>query len=249
MILRDYVGAVPSFNKFNFADKILFFAWYVTKCRKKLIFYPRDIKDCFEEAGLDLPTSISSFFSSFVNRKPKVLIKQQGGYRIEKSAYDSLEKRYGKREISASVESDIQSLVGVVNSHAEKEFLEEALCCFRNSAFRAAIVMTWNLSFFHFSEWIFKNHLIDFNNQLVKTYPKASISAVSKMDDFSSLKESEIIQVAKSGGFISNDVAKILKDKLDKRNSAAHPSNIKIMQYQAEDFITDLVNNVVIKLK
>ena len=44
-----------------------------------------------------------------------------------------------------------------------------------------------------------------------------------------------------------NDVHKILTTKLGIRNSAAHPSTVVITQVQAEDFITDLINNVVLK--
>jgi len=34
-----------------------------------------------------------------------------------------------------------------------------------------------------------------------------------------------------------------------RRNMAAHPSSVVMIQYQAEDAITDLVNNVVLKLR
>jgi hypothetical protein len=69
------------------------------------------------------------------------------------------------------------------------------------------------------------------------------------MDDFGDmLKESEVIRIAKSATIISNDVAKILDEKLGRRNSAAHPSGVRIEQLQAEDFIDDLVKNVVLKL-
>ena len=39
-----------------------------------------------------------------------------------------------------------------------------------------------------------------------------------------------------------------LSEKLGKRNMAAHPSLVVITQYQAEDVISDLVNNVILKL-
>ncbi len=40
-----------------------------------------------------------------------------------------------------------------------------------------------------------------------------------------------------------------MENELKRRNSAAHPSAIVFGQYQAEDAITDLVNNVVLKLQ
>jgi hypothetical protein len=40
----------------------------------------------------------------------------------------------------------------------------------------------------------------------------------------------------------------MLDEKLDKRNSAAHPSDLVFGQAQAEAFIDDIVQNVVLKL-
>jgi hypothetical protein len=47
---------------------------------------------------------------------------------------------------------------------------------------------------------------------------------------------------------ISKNTTEILREKLKKRNMAAHPSQVTIQQSQADDVITDLVNNVVLTL-
>jgi hypothetical protein len=57
-----------------------------------------------------------------------------------------------------------------------------------------------------------------------------------------------VLQVAKSANIISGSVHKILKEKLDRRNIAAHPSNVTVSKLTAEDVILDLVQNVVLKL-
>ena len=136
---------------------------------------------------------------------------------------------------------------------AERDFLDEALICFEHQAFRAAIVMTWNLAYSHLLEFILKHHVATFNAKYQAMFPgkwaKAKAAPVSKYEDFSvDLKESEVLDVAKSANAITNDVYKVLEPKLGRRNSAAHPSSVKIGQLQAEEFIDDLVNNVVLKL-
>jgi hypothetical protein len=69
------------------------------------------------------------------------------------------------------------------------------------------------------------------------------------MEDFADeLKESEVLEICNSAGIINKDIYKILKAKLDRRNSAAHPSSVKIDQLQAEEFIDDIVKNVILKL-
>jgi hypothetical protein len=46
----------------------------------------------------------------------------------------------------------------------------------------------------------------------------------------------------------SKHVNKVLEDRLEKRNSAAHPSGAVVTKMNAEDYITDLVNNALLTL-
>jgi hypothetical protein len=39
-----------------------------------------------------------------------------------------------------------------------------------------------------------------------------------------------------------------LKDKLDRRNSAAHPSGTKVDKLQAEEYISNLIQNAMFKI-
>ena len=51
-----------------------------------------------------------------------------------------------------------------------------------------------------------------------------------------------------SAGIINGNLKKILNEKLNRRNLAAHPSLVEITVHQAEDVISDLVNNVILKM-
>jgi len=62
------------------------------------------------------------------------------------------------------------------------------------------------------------------------------------------LKESEVLQVCRSATLISNDLSKIFRAKLDKRNTAAHPSTVEIAPHTTEEYIIDLITNGVLKL-
>ena len=113
--------------------------------------------------------------------------------------------------------------------------------------------MTWNLAYHHLCDYVLKTHLAEFNARWPIVFPgdhKKAPNTITTMDDFSEeLKESKVIDICNSAGIITNDVRKILVDKLGRRNSAAHPSSVKIEQLQAEEFIDDLIKNVVLKLK
>jgi hypothetical protein len=109
--------------------------------------------------------------------------------------------------------------------------------------------MTWNVAYDHFEEWILRSHLADFNAQISRNFQKKAGVVITKKDDFSShFKEAEVIEIAKSAGFLHDNIKKIMSEKLTKRNLAAHPSLIEVTQFQAEDAISDLVNNVILKL-
>jgi hypothetical protein len=154
----------------------------------------------------------------------------------------------GQRSATVRVHKLLSELPEKISNASEKAYLEEALICFKHKAFRAAIVMTWNLAFDHLCHLVLQSHLPAFNTQLPKSFPKADIAAVNNRDHFTELKESQVLQVCKSANIISGSVHKILKEKLDRRNLAAHASGVSIFESTAEEYIKDLVENVVLKL-
>ena len=73
------------------------------------------------------------------------------------------------------------------------------------------------------------------------------VKVVKQRDDFNDIPEGKFIEFCRSGKIISNDVRRILDQKLDVRNSCAHPSGVKINHTKVIDFVEDLVANVVLK--
>jgi hypothetical protein len=68
----------------------------------------------------------------------------------------------------------LTDLPAKVPNVVERAFLREALKCCRIEAYRACIVMTWNLAYAHLLDWILKdaNRLAAFNATIAKRYPK-----------------------------------------------------------------------------
>jgi len=248
MSAADFVEGIPGFPKLSPTEQVKRFCWHLAMQRQKPRFAGADVAACFDESGCHKPSSVSPFLASLA--KQKFLIKKNSGYELSRLAREQLDPVLGKREATIAVDKLLQELPGKLTIQTEKVFLEEALMCFRHSAFRAAIVMTWNLAYDHFLKVILNDPQkhANFNSQLPKSFAKAAVSTIKTQDDFEFLKEYEVLQVAKTATIISNSVHKILKEKLDRRNTAAHPSNVVISQHTAEEFILDLVQNVVLKL-
>lgn len=143
-------------------------------------------------------------------------------------------------------------LPALVPSVEEREFLKEALICYSNGANRAAVVVTWNLTYAHLLRFILTHNLVDFNAAWPKRYAMehkdCRISAIAKLDDFSEIKEANVIEICRSGAIVTADVFKVLKQCLDTRNSAAHPSSFKVNQVDVEAYISTTVHNVVLAL-
>ncbi len=171
---------------------------------------------------------------------------------MEKRVRDQLEEKYGRRDATIKADKLLTELPSKIPDETERAFLDEAIRCFRAGAFRSCIVMTWNLAYYDLCCYILRNHLARFNKQwpisFAKAHEKARISEVTRYDDFEELKESEVIQICKSANIISSGVNKVLKEKLDKRNMAAHPSTITFAPHTAEEFIIDIVTNAISKL-
>ena len=252
--LTDVVGSVPGFASWSHADKIRYFGWFLVAHEKRDRFNSTDIGKCYDQLRMAPPASISPFLNQMEKAKPKPLVlRDSRGFYLEHSLFEVLNAKYGERKITIQVTQMLMELPSKVPDVAEREFLNEALICYREGAFRAAIVMAWNLAFDHLLNFILKHHLVAFNKQwpisLSTRNQKARVQAVSTRDDFGELKESEILLICKSAAIVTPGLYDILDEKLGRRNNAAHPSTIVISQIQAEGVIDDLVNNVVLKLK
>lgn len=182
------------------------------------------------------------------SRKPKEALRTASGYKLEMRVRNGFDAKYSQRASAVHVDKLLSDLPSLVPDLVERTYLDEALICFRNKAFRAAIIMCWNLAYNHLCEFVLTKHLVAFNTQLSIQFPKHKLKAVSKKDDFSELKESDVLQVCRSAMITPNSLSKVLKEKLDRRNTAAHPSAVVISQLTAEEFIKDLIENAVVHL-
>jgi hypothetical protein len=83
---------------------------------------------------------------------------------------------------------------------------------------------------------------------LNKLWLQAKVQTMVTYDDFLTMKESVVIDICKRDQIITQTQFKILDKRLGERNTAAHPNSAKVGQLQAEAFIEDLVDNVVLAL-
>jgi hypothetical protein len=249
MTLEEFAQLVPGLSGMSHVDKIKHFGWFLQTHEDRARFTTSDVRRCYEQLSWAPAANVSQQLQQMTDKKPPDLLKNPQGFCLEGRVKEQLDGKYALRRPTIAVDAMLQSLPGKISDEAERLFLSEAIVCFRNKAFRATIVMTWNLAYDHLLTWIVANHLPPFNAAIPRKYPRRAAVTMAKKEDFGDeFKEHEVIEVCGVAGIITGNVKKILNEKLTKRNMAAHPSLVEITQYQAEEVISDLVNNVVLKL-
>jgi hypothetical protein len=247
MTLDDFIDGIDGFHDLESGEQILAIAWYLTRHAARPDFTELELIAYFEHLSLPRPIFFSGILPGM--SREGIALFTVNGYRLARSTLSTLDAKYGQRATTIAVQNLLAELPAKLTQAHDRAYLDEALICFKHGAFRAAIVMAWNLAFDHLCTVVAVTYLSKFNAQLPTTYPKARVTSISKKDDFADLKEYEVLQVCRSAGITSPSLHKLLQEKLDRRNIAAHPNGIEIDQLTTEAFILDLVNNVVLAFK
>jgi hypothetical protein len=249
MELSEFVSVVPNFDGMKDREKVAHFGWYLHTYRGMQTFATGDIRKCFEDVRL-APPNVSLHLIRMAEAKPPSLIGSAGKYKLHRRDMSALDARYGAHPSTIAASKLLTELPAKVPDLAERAFLEEAINCYRVRAYRAAIVMTWNLAYDHLVHWIFVDatRVAALNAAFAKRFQKKA-PTVTRPQDLETIKEFDVIESCGTARLISSNLVKILKEKLARRNMAAHPSAVVIIEPQANDVITDLVNNVVLALK
>jgi hypothetical protein len=255
MTLTELPQRIPEYSALKEIDIIKLIIWWAqTYCQRENVT-GEYLRQCYGTLGRATPDGgFSAYFKSLEERKPKHLIRSRDGYKLEHRIRDDLSKKYGQRDArdaTIHIEKILAELPAKLANPAERTYLEETLICIRHKAFRAAVVMAWNLAYDHFCYWILADtvRLASFNATSPKRLPGMKYPPITNRDGFTEMKESHVIAIASSSNVITKNVARVLDEKLTRRNMAAHPSDVSTLQPTAEEVIRDLVENVVLRLQ
>ena len=95
---------------------------------------------------------------------------------------------------------------------------------------------------------MFAKHLAKFNDRLkVNNDKRVKIVEIARMDDFTDIPEGKMLLFLREAKIITASIYHKLEGRLNERNSAAHPSGVKITESMCRAYIDDLLQNVVLK--
>ena len=245
--IEEFFASVPGASGFSYTAQILLTAYYLRKTGRT-DFSTTEMTEAFQQASLPVPSKLRDRLAHLAKgKKARLLRIQAGRYSLSLPGHDEVRNYFANKPgAPRETVAILEKTVGRISDETERRFLAEAVACVEVGAKRAAIVMTWLLALDHIQEYILRNKVADFNNALASRTDTKQLQIATK-DDFGDLKESVFIQVLRGAGLISNDVRKILDEKLGTRNSCAHPSNIEIHDSKVQNFVEEIVDNVIRK--
>lgn len=250
--MRDQVNrfynSFENIEKFDINELIELFIYFLTEELGHPEATSLLLRKCFSDCDLQIPSSLSVKLSRGTTAKENKYIKTEKGYRLNRAIRDRISRRRGVEKVEILPNDQLRELEVLIIDPIRKNYLQEALACFDIQAYRASIIMAWILSIDHLYDYILRHKLAEFNKVLAANNDKRiKLTAITVKDDFSEIPEGKFIEFARASNVISNDVRKILDQKLGVRNSAAHPSGVLILKNKAIDFVEDLITNVVLK--
>jgi len=248
--VKFYYESIPDVEDIKDSKLIEAFGYYLQVELQYEYFKPSIIDTCFDACDLPKVSWTRVHLNKCSKGKGQLFIKSKDGYKLARSTIRYWEELLAHATPKAQTNRVLEELSTKFPNGTEKKFFEEVLQCYRIDAPRVTVVMMWILAVDHLYRYILKHKLVEFNAALAANKDRRiKITEVSIRDHFTEIPEGKFIELCRGAKIITNDVQKILNEKLGTRNSSAHPSGIVITSTKVNDFIEDLVVNVILKFK
>jgi hypothetical protein len=129
-----------------------------------------------------------------------------------------------------------------------REYLEEALECYLNGLFRAAVLMVWAavMEHLYMTASAHSGGLAAFEEANKARFGTAkSYRRLKQRDDFLYLRDRDYIQLGEDAGMFNKNARKMLWTRLDLRNDCGHPTKYQPGREETVIFIESLLLNIV----
>lgn len=245
--LSSFLLSLPNLKDLSTRSRILLVARHLLQ-RGRTNFTSGELADGFAESGVPPPGQIGRLLAKLSKGKSAPIVRYgPGAFALSVFGQKELQDYLGATQRAAAGQSALTALVGKISGDAEQRFLAEAIACVEVGARRAAVVMAWAMTVDHLERYVLKYKLPEFNAAWAARADNRG-RRVATQDDFLEIRnESTFIEILRSPPIVTNDVRKILDEKLGFRNTCAHPNDIVIPESKVLAAIEDLVYNVVLK--
>jgi hypothetical protein len=245
MNIQDFIRHNASFPTDNPIDQVLAIAWFWYTHENKPTFTYDEMGNCFTAIPLPSVRVIDGIAGLVLQQPAKIMSPELNTYQLTLPTRLELDQKYAhckEHQQTIEVKKLLTDLLDSVPDTEQRKYLHETLTCFKHEAFRAAIIMAWNLAYDHLCRYILEDatRLAEFNKHVVK-------DKVTVLTEFAAYKESQVLQWSRAAKIIDKHPLQLLEHALTRRNMAAHPSDTTPSLSNVESTIDDLVRHVIHK--
>jgi hypothetical protein len=164
-------------------------------------------------------------------------LSQKGQQAVDDLATSGLRRQAIKRTVA-----DVRQHIAGISSQNAKDFIEEAISCFENGQFRAAVVFSWVGAVSMMYTHVVKNALQAFNAEARRRDAKWKDA---RNPDELGRREHEFLDVLEAIGSIGKNVKQALQNNcLSLRNACGHPNSLRISENNVATHLDLLALNV-----
>jgi hypothetical protein len=244
MTLIQFFNKRPAIAVGGIEVQLLAVAWFMVTHENHEEFTSTDIMNRLKEVGIpyrEIPT-VALRLSDLPGER--LLSRSEGSttfYRLSFNSRRLLDTTYAdcvetpSAIVTASIIADLPkqypSLKGC-------PYWDELSLCHGVKAYRATVIMAWNLIYNRLCD-----HIVT-NDQRREAFNLAAQKTILKRDDFAEYREADVIAWARKAKVIDPNSCTILAERLKKRNIFAHASGKIPIPQDVDTFIEDLMRNV-----
>lgn len=253
-MVDGYLNGIDNFNQLPQKEQVRLLSYFYCIEKSRQVFSPVDIKSYFLQKGFRAPANIHAVFSELSgenikrNKRTKqksdgLVKKSPGAYSLSRETKNEFTSKYPESKHLKEVNNSLLALMQSVESNQQRDFLKEAISCFEIRAYRASIVLTWLFTMDTLYDHVLHHKQKEMNRaQKILSKKKPIVDKGS----FEEYKEADILEAMKSVNIITKEQYKLLVEKLNTRNSAAHPNQTTFKEHKVVAYIQELIDDIVV---
>ena len=129
-----------------------------------------------------------------------------------------------------------------------RDYLDEAVDCYENGAYRGAALMVWAAAVEHIYSTIENKpggfSLIEHAN-FARFGSSKNYKKITKKNDLLYINDGNFLLICEDAGVFNKNARKLLTDRLGTRNLCGHPTGYVMGREEAVVFIESLINNII----
>lgn len=174
--------------------------------------------------------------------KYKILFQEQAWLELTRAGKEAASALGCSRNGAYAKNAPIRELLEQIPPSMVKDFFEEAIRCYENSCYRAAVILAWESALGVMYDLVLTHHLSEFNSEAARRNSKWKDA--KSFDDLSNMKESTFLDILSAISVIGKSTKQELQSCLTLRNGCGHPNTCLVGPQRTLGYLESLWSNV-----